>query len=257
MQTSTISPAEPPRPAVRIPLSMTQKTSAKRMLESAREIPQFSVGIELNADKLFAIRTRLNATIEDKQRKVSLTALLIWLTARVLQKHPRLNARFDQDAVLLHDAVNVAVAIDTPAGLTVPVIHKAEMLSVYEIADTLKDLIARATLKRLSLKDFCDATFTVSNLGMFGVARFIPLVNPPQAAILGIGGPRIGMELNADNQIAHIRIIELTVTADHRITDGAEVARFLESLRVSLNDLFVSEDLLSRCQKTESIGMNP
>ena len=213
---------------------MTQKTAARRMLQSAREIPQFSVSMEVRADELDALRSRINADIEDKESHVSVTTLLIWLTARALLKHPRLNAHFDEDAMIRHESVNMAVAMDTPQGLTAPVIRRAETLSVHETAEALKNLVGRAAEKRLSLSDFTDATFTISNLGMFGVTRFTPLINPPQAAILGVGGPRTTVETDDDGNLVPVEVIELTVTGDHRILDGAEVARFLRTLRESV-----------------------
>ena len=222
---------------------MMQKTAARRMLQSAREIPQFSVSMELSADELAARRSRINADIEDKESQVSVTALLIWLTARALLKHPRLNARFDQDAMIRHDSVNMAVAVDTPDGLTAPVIRRVETLSVYETAEALKDLVARAAGKRLSLSDFTDATFTISNLGMFGVTGFTPLINPPQAAILGVGGPRTTVQTDAGGNLVPAQVMELTVTADHRILDGAEIARFLQTLRQSMKGAESQDDM--------------
>ena len=236
-------PADPNPSVSRIPLSMTQKTAARRMLQSARDIPQFSVSMELNADELAALRNRINSDIEDEESRVSVTALLIWLTARVLLKHPRLNARFDQDAVIQHDSVNMAVAMDTPQGLTAPVIRRAETLSVHETAEALKDLVTRAIGKRLSMSDFTDGTFTISNLGMFGVTRFTPLINPPQAAIMGVGAPRETVRTDTDSALVPARTIEVTVTADHRMLDGAEVASFLQTLRESVKRKDAEEGL--------------
>lgn len=216
--------------ACRIPLSMTQKTAARRMLQSARDIPQFSLSMELDADELVALRDRINAEIENKEDRISVTALLIWLTAQALVKHPRVNARFDADAMIQNDAVNMAVAIDTPQGLTAPVIRAAQRLSVRETAAALKDLAARAAGKRLKMNDFEGATFTISNLGMFGIARFTPLINPPQAAIMGVGALRGTVRRDDAGGLVPARIIEVTVTADHRLLDGAEVARFLQTL---------------------------
>ena len=223
-----------PPSSSRIPLSMTQKTAARRMLQSAREIPQFSVSQELDADELSSLRSRINADIEDKENRVSFTALLIYLTARALLKHPRLNGQFDEDAIIQHDFVNMAVAMDTPQGLTVPAIHRVETLSVREIAKALKDLVQRANRGRLSMSDFTNTTFTISNLGMFDVARFTPLINPPQAAIMGVGAPRESIRRDSNGALVPARVMEITVTADHRVLDGAEVARFLQTLRDSV-----------------------
>ena len=229
------APAENPGP-LRIPLGMAQKTMAKRMLQSARDIPQFSVSWELDADQLAARRARINAEIEDEGRRVSVTALLIWLTARALGRQPRMNSRFDEDAAIQPAHVNMSVAMDTPYGLVVPVIREAETLSLEETAVALKDLAARAAAKRLTVADFADATFTITNLGMFGVTRFTPLINPPQGAIMGVGGPRTTVRTDAEGRLVAGRVIELTVTADHRILDGAEVARFLQTLGGSVGE---------------------
>jgi len=221
----------------RIPLNMTKKTMAKRMTQSAQEIPQFAVSIELDADELAAGRGRINASLTTDDEKVSVTALLIWLTGRALCRHPLLNARFDQDAVIMHEAVNIAVAMDTADGLKAPVIRNAGVLELIDINRALKDLSARAGAKKLAMSDFADATFTISNLGMMGVTRFTPLVNPPQAAILGVGGPRTGVKVQ-DGKLFPVQTIELTVSADHRILDGATVARFLQTLKESVNPMF-------------------
>lgn len=221
---------------LRIPLGMAQKTMAKRMLQSAREIPQFSVSWELDADQLAARRARINAEIEDEGQRVSVTALLIWLTAKALGLHPRMNSRFDEDAAIQPEHVNMSVAMDTPYGLVVPVIRMAETLSVEETGVALKELAARAATKRLTVADFADATFTITNLGMFGVTRFTPLINPPQGAIMGVGGPRTTVRTDAQGGLVAGRVIELTVTADHRILDGAEVARFLQTLGGSVGE---------------------
>ncbi len=218
----------------RVPLGMVQKTMAKRMLQSAREIPQFSVSRELDAELLGVRRARINAEIDDDDRRVSVTALLIWLTALALRKHPRMNSRFDEDAAIQHEQVNMAVAMDTPYGLVAPVIHGAEALSVADTAVALNELAARAMEKRLTMNDFADATFTTSNLGMFGISGFTPLVNPPQGAIIGVGAPRTAVRTDDEGQLVPTRAIELTVTADHRILDGAEVARCLQTLAESV-----------------------
>jgi len=212
-----------------VPLNMTQKTMAKRMLQSARDIPQFSVSRDLNATQLNAWRTRINAGLEDDKRRVSVTALIIWLAARALRKHPRLNSRFDEDAVIQYQNVNVAVAMEMPYGLVVPVIRAVETLSAQDIAQSLKALADRAAARRLSVSDFADATFTISNLGMLGVTNFKPMVNSPQAAIMGVSAPRLSVTFDEQERLVPVKLMEITITADHRVLDGAEVARFLQT----------------------------
>jgi pyruvate dehydrogenase E2 component (dihydrolipoamide acetyltransferase) len=235
MPTPESAPAEPPN-WERIPLNAAQKTMARRMLQSARDIPQFSVSRDLVAEPVGRLRTRINAEIEDESRRVSVTALMIWLTARSLLKHPRLNSRFDEDAIIQHRRVNMAVAMDTPYGLVAPVIREVETLSVSDTAQALRELAARAAAKRLSLGDFSDATFTISNLGMLGATSFRPMINPPQGAIMGVGGPRLSVRMDADGKLVPAKTMEVTVTADHRILEGGEVARFLQALAASFGE---------------------
>jgi pyruvate dehydrogenase E2 component (dihydrolipoamide acetyltransferase) len=227
-------PGDPDRCVSRTPLSMTQKTVAKRMMASARDIPQFSVSVDLDADALAAMRSRINSMDESVGRRASSTVILICLAARALVKHPRLNAEFDSDSIIQHDSVNIAVAMATPQGLTAPVIRRAETLTVFETADAMKDLVMRAKDRRLMMSDFVGATFTLSSLAMFGATRFTPLINPPQAAIMGVSAPRDSMRTDADGLLMPARVMEVTVTADHRILDGAKVARFLKTLKESV-----------------------
>jgi pyruvate dehydrogenase E2 component (dihydrolipoamide acetyltransferase) len=236
--------------STRIPLTMIQKTAARRMLQSAREVPQFSVSMDLDAGELADLRKQINADNADEEKRVSFTALLIWLTAKALRKHPRVNGRFDEDAILQFDFVNVAIAVDTPNGLTVPVIHGADTLSVYEIAVALREKVGKAAARRLRLGDFADPTITISNLGMLGVSRFTPLINPPQAAIIGIGAPMKGVLMNDDGSLRSVQTIDLTVTGDHRILDGAEVSRFLQTVRMSVKEVTEMEGWKEKSQNT-------
>lgn len=220
-------------PAQRVPLTSTQRTMAGRMLESAREIPQFSVTLHADAAALLAAKARLQA----EGHRCSLTVLLVQLTARTLLRHPLLNARFDSDALFLFETVNLGVAVDAPNGLVVPVLHGAERLGVLDLAQSLADLAASARSGRLALAQISDATFTLSNLGMLGVSQFTPLVNPPQAAILGIGAVEpavIPTVTPTGGGTRHVQRMALTVSADHRVADGAAAARFLGDLRQAI-----------------------
>ncbi len=224
---------------------MTQKTMAKRMTQSAQEIPQFAVSMMMNADALFLQRNKLNAEAGNPDDRVSVTAMLVWLTARALRSYPAMNAQFDGDGVIVHEDINIALAMTTPDGLTAPVIRQADRLSIHETVKAMNDLVSRAEKKRLVLDDFKNATFTISNLGMMGVARFIPLVNPPQAAIMGVGGPQTIVETDADGKLKPVRVIEVTVSADHRVLDGAAVARFLQTLQKIVAGQIAPEDAVA------------
>jgi pyruvate dehydrogenase E2 component (dihydrolipoamide acetyltransferase) len=208
-------------------LSLMQKTMAKRMTQSAQEIPQFSISTDLDADALAERRAQ-------QPEKVSITAVLISLIAKALREHPELNAQFDGDGVILHDDINVALAISIPGGLVTPVIRNADTLSVPEINVQIKDLAERSQNKKLTLDDFKDGTITVSNLGMMDVTHFTPLINPPQAAIIGICSPRTEARVDDDGSLTAGKVMAVAVSADHRVLDGATVATFLKTMKENL-----------------------
>ena len=220
--------AEPPGlPYRRIEQSRIQKAVAERMVVSAQQIPQFSISIDVDVSRLLEVKQEL--ALQGLQ--ASITTLLVQLTARVLDLHPLLNARFDGDAVLAYETVNMAVAAATPAGLVAPVIHSAEKLSLVEIARRLEMLTSAARENRLSLGQVSEATFTLSNLGMHGVKQFVPLVNPPQSAILGVGAARNVALPTPGWGIRSAWLMTLTVSADHRVLDGEAAALFMASLK--------------------------
>jgi pyruvate dehydrogenase E2 component (dihydrolipoamide acetyltransferase) len=238
--------AAPPAGAGRLPgrrlvLTEIQRVMANRMVQSAREIPQFSVTIDVNAAALFKVQQEFVGGSGENGRvaadapaaRVSLTALLVFLVARVLREHPLLNARFDGDGVILYETVNMGVAVTTPQGLVVPVLHGVERLSIGELMRRWTGLVQTARSGRLALGDISDGTFTLSNLGMYGVQGFVPLVNLPQAAILGIGGVQPLVVPDAHGT-QHVQRMNLTVSADHRVMDGAAAAAFLRDLKVSI-----------------------
>jgi len=214
-------------PYHRVALNEVRKVVAERMSASASQIPQFSVSLEANATRMLETKKELMA----KGIEVSLTALLVQSVCRALQGHPLVNARFSEDSILVYETVNMAVAVATPHGLMAPVIHAAEKLSLQEIARQLNDLTLAARENRLSLSQVTDGTFTLSNLGMYGVSQFVPLVNPPQAAILGVGSAKAVLLPTPQGGIQPAWLTTLTVSADHRVLDGEAVAQFLGSLQ--------------------------
>jgi pyruvate dehydrogenase E2 component (dihydrolipoamide acetyltransferase) len=218
-------------PHRRVALGDAQRTMAARMAQSARDIPQFSVSMEVDATRLLCVKQDL----ADGGAAASMTALLIQLAARALLKHPLLNARFDGDVVVVYETANMGVAVASPQGLVVPVIHGVQDLSLAEIAGQLENLAQVARTGRLTLAQVSDGTFTLTNLGMYGVSQFVPLVNPPQAAILGVGAAQPAVLPTAAGT-HHIQRMTLTVTADHRVVDGAAVALFLGDLRRAIEE---------------------
>jgi pyruvate dehydrogenase E2 component (dihydrolipoamide acetyltransferase) len=210
-------------------LTETQRVMATRMAQSAREIPQFSATIECDASRLLAAKE------EQANRSLSLTALLAGIVARVLLRHPLLNSRYAGESVILYTTVNLGIAVTTPQGLVVPVLHHAETLAAGPLAEQLTRLVQAARGGRLSLAQVSDGTFTLSNLGMYGVSHFIPLVNPPQAAILGVAGIHPTVVPTATGT-RHCQRMALTVSADHRVVDGAAAALFLQELQHTIEE---------------------
>jgi len=218
-------------PSHRVKLSNIRKVVAERMIDSAQDIPQFSVTAEVDASQILARLEEINQQLEESGFKVSLTALLTHLVARALVQHPMMNARFDGDGIVVYDTFNIAIAVATSDGLTAPVIHNVENKSIIEIARRLTEVSAAAREGKLTPMDISDGTFTISNLGMSGVSQFVPLVNPPQSAILGVGAALPTIVPSIDGKINKIHLMSLTVSADHRVTDGVDVAQFLATLR--------------------------
>ena len=164
----------------------------------------------------------------------SVTTLLVKVCAWVLRKHQRLNATLIDDVVTIHPAVNMGIAVALDQGLIVPVIHRAGQMGLGAIQATSADLIARARAGRLEPGDVSGGTFTISNLGMFGVSRFTAIINPPQVAILAVGGITRQFVPDENDQPVLRPMMNLVLSVDHRVVDGADAARFLDDLRKTL-----------------------
>ena len=219
----------------RIELSQVKRLTGQRLLQSAREIPQFSLTIDADVGPLLAGRAQMKA----RGIELSLTALFIHLTAATLRSHPLLNARFENDGVTVFDAVHIGLATAADDGLRVPVIHDAHQLSLTRINSALADLTSRARQNRLSPADVADGTFTLSNLGMSGITQFTPLVNPPQSAILAVAAPRPRMLPGDNGTLKPAQLLALTVACDHRVVDGADAARFLRDLKTACESFHI------------------
>jgi pyruvate dehydrogenase E2 component (dihydrolipoamide acetyltransferase) len=208
-------------------ISNAWKTMADRMQLSWREVPHFFLERELDA-------TRLNSWREAiRQRagyeKVTHTDLLIVVCAAALAEHPRVNATWSDGSVRYQESINVGIAVATDEALIVPVVHGADRLELKAVAQARGDLVARARERKLRPADVSDGTFTISNLGMFGVDTFHAIVNAPQAAILAVG--RILDRIVAVDGEAAVRpTMIVSLSFDHRVVDGAEGARFLDTL---------------------------
>jgi pyruvate dehydrogenase E2 component (dihydrolipoamide acetyltransferase) len=221
----TVAPAEE---VELIPLTSVRKTIARRLTE-AWEAPAFQLGVSADMTEALALREGLVARLAEGEEKPSVSDILVKLAAAALQRHPAVNATFTGDAVQRHRVVHLGLAVAAPAGLVVPVIRGAERLTIQEIARARADVVARARAGKLTLQDFAGGTFTISNLGMYGIEQFVAVLNPPQVAILAVGAVK-DEAVVVDGEIDLAPIMRMTLTCDHRAVDGAEGAEFLRTL---------------------------
>ena len=213
---------------VRVPLSRIRKITAARLSEAAL-VPAFQLTTVLDATKLGELRAEINAHLGDSGVKISVTDLLVRAAAITLRAHPEANAAFDGDAIIRRGHVNVGVAVALDDGLIVPVIKDADQKSVSEISAEAKDLAKRARTGKLMPDEFTGGTFTISNLGMFGIDSFTAVLNPPEAAILAVGATVDEPVVEGGEVVVRART-RLTLTVDHRVLDGAMGAAFLRDL---------------------------
>ncbi|WP_228430817.1 dihydrolipoamide acetyltransferase family protein [Baekduia soli] len=210
-----------------VELSRLQQTVARRMAESRATIPDFSLQMDVDASALLALRDRLR---ELGDHPPSVNDLVVKAAALALVRHPRVNASWRDGAVELYARVNVGVAVAAEQGLVVPTIADADRKSLGTIAAEARALAERVRAAEITPPELAGGTFTVSNLGMFGVSAFTAVINPPQAAILAVGAVR---EVPAvrDGALVAVPTMGLTLCCDHRVLDGSQGARYLAEVR--------------------------
>jgi pyruvate dehydrogenase E2 component (dihydrolipoamide acetyltransferase) len=224
-----------------IPLIGMRKTIAERMTASYQNIPHIKFTERVDMTRFNEARVALNAQAEKLGRpKVSATALLVKLIAATLRTHPWLNSSLTEDSILLHKEINIGVAVALETGLIVPVVRNADLKGVGQLAVEINDLAERAREGKLVSSDVKGGTFTISNLGPFGVEQFEAIINPPEAAILAVGKTYPEAVPLADGQIVSRPIMRITLSADHRIVDGAVAAHFIIDLKATLEDPILS-----------------
>jgi len=209
---------------------------AERTTRSWTTVPHFFVTREVNASALLAAREKLAATIDQDQGvRLTYTDLLVFLTARALQQHPRINATWTGDTIRDNPEINIALAMAVDEGVVAAVIHNADKSSISQIALQRGGLSERARAGRLRPADVAGATFTISNLGMFEVDAFQAIITPPQAAILAVG--RIAERVVVEHSSPVVRpMMSITLSSDHRVVDGARAAVFLAELARALQE---------------------
>jgi pyruvate dehydrogenase E2 component (dihydrolipoamide acetyltransferase) len=227
------APAEQPAAAAGedsevVPLNKIRKVTARRLTES-QAVPHFFLTTVADVERLIALRADVNQGLADQGVKVSINDFIVKAVALALRLHPEANASFNGDSILRHRRVNVGVAVATDAGLLVPVIKDADRKSLSAIGSEVVALAGRARDGKLSLDEMTGGTFSVSNLGMFGIDEFTAMLNPPEAGILAVGAASPVPALR-DGALVEVQKLKLTLTVDHRAMDGATGAAFLRDL---------------------------
>jgi len=220
-----------------IPLIGMRRTIAERLTASYQSIPhiQFSASVDMtNFNR--ARKDYNDLATERGEVKVSVTAMLVKLVAITLADHPYLNSSLQDDRILLHEEINIGLAVALEEGLIVPVVKNADQKGINEIAAVTTDLITRAREETLTTPDVKGATFTISNLGPYGVEQFTAFINPPEVCALAIGAIAPDVVALEDGEITVRPIMHFTLSADHRIVDGAVAARFIADLKETLEN---------------------
>ena len=211
-------------------LSKIRRTTGRRMAESKAAAPHFYVTSEVDMAPAAALREQINAQAPDDAAKVSFNDLIIKAAALALREFPNLNASLENDQLVEHPNIDINVAVAIEGGLIAPFVPDADQKGLITIARMTKDLVGRARNGGLTPDEYQGGTFTISNLGMFDVGEFIAIINPPQAAILAIGSI-MDVPVVEDGEIVPGKRMNITLSADHRVTDGAEVARYLQAVK--------------------------
>ncbi len=217
-----------------IPLEGMRKTIAANMMRSWQTIP--TIHLEIDADMEASLALLQTAQTRAGERKISLTAVVCKAVAWALRRNPRLNAHLEGDTLREWDDVHLGMAVALEDGLIVPVLHHPDRKGILQIAEEINDLAARARANQLRLADMQNATFTISNLGMFGIDRFTAIINPPQVAILAVSALKKTFVANELNQPVLHSVMNVRLSADHRAVDGAVAAQFMADLRNALEN---------------------
>ena len=215
-----------------VELSLIRKTIAKRMQESKQTVPHFYVTVEIDMELAMSFREQLNNATDSK---VSVTDILIKAVSSTLMQHPIINATYLGNSMRQFGEAHIAVAVALDEGLVTPVLRNCEQKTILQINAELHDLAERARNRKLKPEEYQGATFTISNLGMFGVEDFVAIVNPPEGAILAVGSI-VEKPVVKKEQIVIGHTMKVTLSSDHRIIDGAVAARFLKDLKILLEN---------------------
>lgn len=217
-----------PSPERRRPASLSENTLARRMTEAKQTIPHFYVTADADVTRLLAVRDELNA--EKGNVRLSVTHFVLAAVVRALARFPEVNRVWDANDIVTRNGIDIGLAVSTERGLIAPVLRNAGGLSLDGIARACHELVARARLGRLTAADLTGGVLTISNVGMFGAAHLIPIINPGQAAILGVAAVRPAFRPDGGGQPCLQQELGLVLSCDHRVLDGVSAARFLDAM---------------------------
>ena len=220
---------------VDVPLSQMRRTVARRLTESLGPVPHFFLTADVDMTRALEARARVNELLAAQAGKASLNDLIIKATAVALTRHPECNAWWQGDSIRLFDRVHIGVAVAVPDGLITPVVTDANAKGLGQISTEIRELAGRAREKKLQPHEYTGSTFSVSNLGMFGIEEFTAVINPPEAGILAIGAVEERAVVLNGEVVVQPRM-RITMSCDHRVIDGAQGARFLATLKSFLEE---------------------
>ena len=218
-----------------VPLTQMRKTIARRLVESLSPVPHFFLTVEVDMARAQEARKSINELLKPEGQRISLNDLVVRATAAALRRHPDCNAHWLGDSVRRFNRVHLGVAVAVEDGLITPVVRDADTKGVARIGEELRDMAQRARAKKLQPAEYTGATFSISNLGMFGIHEFTAVINPPEAGILAIGGVE-ELPVVKDGQVVVGSRMRVTMSCDHRVIDGATGARFLATLKDMLEE---------------------
>ena len=221
-----------------VPMSPMRKVISKRMSESYFSAPTFVVNVEVDMTELLVLRKKVvDAIIEETGKKATVTDFISLAVIKSLMKHPYVNASLssDEKEMYLHHYVNLSIAVGMDSGLVVPVIKGADKMSLKELVVASKEITTKALNGKLKPDEMADSTFTISNLGMYGVKSFVPIINQPNTAILGVSAT-VPKPVVYNGEVTVRPIMTLTLTADHRVVDGLEGAKFMKTLKEAIEN---------------------
>ena len=213
-----------------VPLDGVRRTVARRLTESFMQVPHFPLNIDVQLDRLLTARAGINSSAPEGV-KISVNDMLIKASALALMDEPDCNASYTDNGIAFHKSANISVAVAIDGGLITPVIRNAQSKGLAEISREMKDLATRARERKLKPQEYMGGTFSISNLGMFGIKSFGSIINPPEGMILSVGAGEKRPVVNENNEIGIATILSLTLTCDHRVIGGAEGAKWLQAFK--------------------------